>query len=282
MKDEFPITRRFCLSIRNISSVIFSIIVHDTNGCSGFYKESFLKSLNKCEQDIDDLDNNLNYVAWSRENWTPMIRELIDSVDSRSQLQEAYDIWIEMVSKTRVYGEDDFSLLMKGRKEGNTIDELGIRLLRRILRMMEELFVLVQELKLEYDLYDKDDYNLSPAFLPFFETIEYFNGPIEPEEQIYPRKVVDFFKTDKTEGLSEEERIKAAQSNCSEFFSVNEILTPPQWVKRAVCFHQGKKLDLTRHGVIIALYRQISKKGDIQYDNFQKQLNEAIKLRNIK
>ena len=91
MKDEFPITRRFCLSIRNISSVIFSMLVHDTNGCSGFYKESFLKSLNKCEQDIDDLDNNLNYVAWSRENWTPMIRELIDSVDRDGEQDES--VW---------------------------------------------------------------------------------------------------------------------------------------------------------------------------------------------
>lgn len=282
MKDEFPITRLFCLKVKNISSVIFHHIAVDTCRYNRFYKEDILKSLKKCEQKIDDLDNNLNYAEWSPWDWPQMIRELIDSVEYRAELQDAYDKWIEMVSEVKVYGEKEFSRLMEGRKEGNPIDELGISLLRRISRMMKAMFILIQELKIEYNLYDKDDYNLSPAFIPFYETIEYFNGPIEPEEQIYPRKVVDFFKTDKTEGLSEEERIKTAHSNCAEFFSVNESLTPPKWVQRAVCFHQKKKLDLARYGVIIALYSQISKKGDIQYDNFQKQLSEAIKLRKIK
>ena len=183
MKDEFPITRRFCLSIRNISSVIFHHIAVDTCRYSRFYKEDILNSLKKCEQDIDDLDNNLNYAEWSPEKWPPMIRELIDSVEYRAELQDAYDKWIEMVSEVKVYGEKEFSSLMEGRKEGNPIDELGISLLRRISRMMKAMFILIQELKIEYNLYDKDDYNLSPAFIPFFETIEYFNGPEDVDVQ---------------------------------------------------------------------------------------------------
>ncbi len=190
MKDEFPITRRFCLNIRNISSVIFHNIAVDTCSYNRFYKEDILNSLKKCEQDIDDLDNNLNYSEWSPWNWPPMIRELIDSVEYRAELQDAYDKWIEMVSDVKVYGEKEFSSLMEGRKEGNPIDELGISLLRRISRIMKAMFILIQELKIEYNLFDKDDYNLSPAFIPFYETIEYFNGPdvIETAKKNIPHK----------------------------------------------------------------------------------------------
>lgn len=190
MKDEFPITRLFCLNVKNISSVIFHHIAVDTCRYSRFYKEDILNSLRKCEQDIDDIDNKFLYVEWSRENWPPMIRELIDSVEYRAELQDAYDKWIEMVSEVKVYGEKEFSRLMEGREEGNPIDELGISLLRRISRMMKAMFILIQELKIEYNLYDKDDYNLSPAFIPFYETIEYFNGPdvIETAKKNIPHK----------------------------------------------------------------------------------------------
>ena len=91
MKDEFPITRLFCLNIKNISSVIFHHIAVDTSRYNRFYKEDILNSLRKCEQDIDDLDNNLNYAEWSPWNWPQMIRELIDSVEYRAELQDAYD-----------------------------------------------------------------------------------------------------------------------------------------------------------------------------------------------
>lgn len=190
MKDEFPITRLFCLNVKNISSVIFHHIAVDTSRYNRFYKEDILNSLRKCEQKIDDLDNNLNYAGWSPENWPPMIRELIDSVEYRTELQDAYDKWIEMVSEVKVYGEKEFSRLMEGKKEGNPIDELGISLLRRISRMMKAMFIHIQELKIEYDLHDKDDYNLSPAFIPFYETIEYFNGPdvIETAKKNIPHK----------------------------------------------------------------------------------------------
>ena len=190
MKDEFPITRLFCLKVKNISSVIFHHIAVDTCRYNRFYKEDILKSLKKCEQKIDDLDNNLNYAEWSPWDWPQMIRELIDSVEYRAELQDAYDKWIEMVSEVKVYGEKEFSRLMEGREEGNPIDELGISLLRRISRMMKAMFILIQELKIEYNLYDKDDYNLSPAFIPFYETIEYFNGPdvIETAKKNIPHK----------------------------------------------------------------------------------------------
>lgn len=101
-------------------------------------------------------------------------------------------------------------------------------------------------------------------------------------QPIYPREVIAFFMTDKTDGLSEEERLKIAQSNCVEFFSVDENLTTPQWVRRAINFHLKKKLDLLRRGVVITICGQIRGSGEIKYDNFQKQLSEAMKQRDIK
>lgn len=181
MKDEFPKTRVFCRSIRNIGSLIFSTIDHDTSRYEDRSKERCLESLKECEREIDDLEGRYNCVEWSPENWPPMIRELIDSVECRAQLQEVYDVWIEMIIVVKVYDEETFLPLMEGRKHGNPIDELGISLLRRILRMMGLLYCLVQELKIEYNLYDKEDYSEDPAFRPFYKLYGYPNSPIDQE-----------------------------------------------------------------------------------------------------
>ena len=250
MKDEFPITRLFCLNIKNISSVIFHHIAVDTSRYNRFYKEDILNSLRKCEQDIDDLDNNLNYAEWSPWNWPQMIRELIDSVEYRAELQDAYDKWIEMVSKVKVYGEKEFSRLIEGRKEGNPIDELGISLLRRISRMMKAMFILIQELKIEYNLYDKDDYNLSPAFIAFYETVDYFNGPAE---QVTPNEETIAISTKVKELFSTNE-------DCDNFFNDGDSLDCAGWARRAFKYTKGDKLYFHAKGDRKNLYEEIKKR----------------------
>lgn len=176
MKDEFPITRRFNLALRNISSMVLSVITRDMSRMNDFYKQESLNTINKCKNSIDIVENEYGYVEWSRENWAIMIRELLDSTDCRDQLQTNYNIWIKIVMNIKVWSDNDLKWLLKDRDEEDPIYNGGKMVLRQVSRIMELVYCLVQELKLEYGLYDEEDYQP----MAFIE-LDYPNGPTEKE-----------------------------------------------------------------------------------------------------
>jgi hypothetical protein len=218
MKDEFPITRRFNLALRNISSMVLSVITRDMSHMNDFYKQESLNIINKCKVSIDEVENEYGYVEWSRENWAIMIRELLDSTDCRDQLQTNYNIWIKIVMNIKVWSDNDLKWLLKDRDEEDPIYNGGKMVLRQVSRIMELVYCLVQELKLEYGLYDEEDYQP----MAFIE-LDYPNGPNKKENSSTEKLKIpnDLYMSFKDE------------KSCEEYFDWEKYTTDPQdWGKR--------------------------------------------------
>lgn len=182
MKDEFPKTRKFCVVLQNTSSIILSIIKSDNSHASEYYQSMYNRALDAREREIYELEEKYGYAEWTMENRPVIIRELIDSVEYRSDLQGAYDVWIKMLSEVETYDDHHFELMFGNRAKITAVDERGRRLLKDIRSIMKCVFIFAQELKLEFGLKDKLEYNWSPAFLPFYDEVKYVNGPDEEKE----------------------------------------------------------------------------------------------------
>ena len=193
MKDEFPKTRYFCVVLGNVSSRILSIIKSDNSHASEYYQSMYNRALDAREREIYELEEEYGYAEWTMENRPVIIRELLDSVEYRSDLQEAYDVWIKMLSEVETYDDHHFELMFGNRAKITAVDERGRRLLKEIRSIMKCVYIFAQELKLEFDLWDKEEYNWSPAFLPFYDEVKYVNGPnvkpAESEEEKEPRTI---------------------------------------------------------------------------------------------
>ena len=231
MKDEFPITRNFNCALCNISSMVFGAINNNMSHMNDFYKQELMSTISSCKNAVDEVENEYGYVEWSMKKWPIMIRELLDSAEYRNELQSYYDKWIKVVMNIKVWSDNDLKWLFKDKDEEDPVYNGAKTILRRVCRMMEAVYILVQEFKMEYDLHDEEDYQ-PVAFLD----LAYPNDPSEKENSstgtlIIPNYIYLPFKDEMA---------------CEDYFSWEKYTTDPQDWGRRFCKYGKPNSKLNR------------------------------------
>ena len=245
MKDEFSITRRFIQTMNDVSSLAFSIISHNSERDNDFYEQEHLRQIKELEETLEKLEDEFNYQEWSLTQWCPMIRELIDSVEYRWQLQSQYKVWVKTARNVAVWSDEDLCSLTRGRCQDNAVDVEGEKLLIHV-RIIINLFnALIEELKIEYEL--KDEGEEEEADEPTEEKIE------------IPNYIYNLFKD---------------KQSCEEYFSwETPTADPGEWGRR---FHNyGRNRNVLVRNDMKNLFRYLRKihpaiKDDV--DKFRRNL----------
>ena len=209
MVDEFPVTRAWLNVMQQVTAYARDVLMRR------LYGEIAAKIMSECESALDALDaDNANA---SPENWPPMIRELLESADTRQQLQERYAVWsMDVAEGLQVYGKEDLVWLVG--RGGNCYANIDIcstlgracKVLDRVREFMCYFFILMQELKLEYHLQDAGDYRLSSSFRGITKGIKYVDFAAEEEE----RRLLNSAKNeddDETEGAEKFSTVLSAE-----------------------------------------------------------------------
>lgn len=262
MRDEFRKTKDYIRGLGRVNSCCMDIF----NGMLANNDELAETMLRECENTIESLytmDEGVKPGVWP-----VVIQELLDSVEYSDQLQSVYNKWITIVSDgVRIYSEKELNWLLSVKhisKDGIEPDSYinrCCRLLTQNRNLMYALWCNIQDLKLEYDLHDTDDYNLSLAFKAFYNVTEYPNGPeeIAPTDSCVaiPNQVLNVFPS---------------KDRCEQYFNAEGNMTPTMWGKRFKKFakpskdwEKGDRKNVFLH--LLTLYPDISKES---YSTFQK------------
>lgn len=241
MRDEFKQTKNYIRSLQSVHQCCLDIF----NGVLANNEQYADKMLSECECTIDGLysmdENNAPGV------WPVIIQELLESVEYSDQLQSVYDKWIRLVSDgVRIYSKDELKWLL-GKKnidpdsiEPDTAIGRCYKMLCQSRNIMYALWCRIQDLKLEYDLHDTDDYNLSLAFRAFYNVIEYPNGPEDDDTNNSDEN--DFSSSFEEQSIPDKVRwVFPDIEQCKQFLKVDCELTPTQWGKRLKKFAKPRK-----------------------------------------
>lgn len=182
MRDEYPKTKKFLRDLRRVHDRCMDIITG--RSASRAFPDHEDKMLSECQNIIDALYEQDADVAPGI--WPLVIQELLDSVDYSNQLQASYNGWMKILGNgVWIKSEEDLNRLLKhtniNPEDVSEDSKIGqcLRLLRQSRSLMLEVWYNIQDLKLEYDLHDDDDYRDYSSFMAFGEETEYPNGPDE-------------------------------------------------------------------------------------------------------
>ena len=226
MRDEFKQTKDYLRSLGNVNKCCMDIFGMLTNNEA--WAEKMISESESTIEKLYAMDEDVKPGVWPT-----IIQELLDSVDYSEQLQQAYDNWIAMVSDgIRIYSEEDLNWLLGVKNisrdciEPDSFVDRCCRLLTQNRNLMFALWCNIQDLKLEYNLHDTDDYNLSLAFRAFYNKVKYPNGPEDNEKRTIPDNV---------------RMVILDRNSCEQFFDVDTKLSPTMWGKRLKKFAKPRK-----------------------------------------
>lgn len=252
MRDQFVKTRYFLHKLSQATHDSISIAQNDIRKNDESFWLNILAKDNKILDTFDEQDKKC-----TREVWPVIIQELFDSVEYSRDLQQAYDSWMSLLIQDgpSTYTDKNITEYFESNAKCSLeIFDVCRRTLRRVRDKVSYLFWRIQEMKLEYDLHDKEYYCLYPIFSSLKESdgsaYEYVNGPEEDDEE----EINMAIKLSKSVS-----QLFTTKEDYRNFFDDDNKLSCASWARKAWKFIQSNRLSLDLKGDKKTLYEEIKR-----------------------